>query len=332
MKLKHLIIALLFILFGNSCTDKKAGRDNEEVPEKDPVSGNIEHIAGDYISNGYLHRDKGYDWMVASITPIKDKDAYILIRSRADKKRPTCTFEGIGTLLDASKLAVDIEGRRVLFKFKENTMDITTENEEDLDYLMYFCSGGGNFAGKYEKLNAPLDEGQLKPSGYNQSLSLQGVTFDIHASDQGSLNLLRIIPSGLEADNRPVIHEIEGNVTNAEIEDLNSDGSPEVLVYITSAGSGSYGTIIGYSVNNKKTLSQIYLPPITDDRGLSRGYMGHDDFAIVETSLARRFPIYKEGDSNNNPSGGMRQIQYRLADGDNSRVFEVVDVYEYTPN
>jgi len=170
---------------------------------------------------------------------------------------------------------------------------------------------------------------QLEPSGYNQSLSLQGITFDIHASQQGSMNILFIRPSGLENENRSVIHEIDGYVTNAEIEDLNSDGSPEILVYITSAGSGSYGSVIGYSVNNRKSMSQIYFPPITENSEISKGYMGHDEFAIVETSFAQRFPIYKKGDTNSDPTGGMRQVQYKLVDGEASRVFKVDKVLEF---
>jgi len=59
------------------------------------------------------------------------------------------------------------------------------------------------------------------------------------------------------------------------------------------------------------------------------GYMGHDEFAIVETSLVRRFPIYKTGDSNSNPTGGTRQIQYKLKDGEGSRVFEIHKITVY---
>ena len=125
------------------------------------------------------------------------------------------------------------------------------------------------------------------------------------------------------------MHEIDGNVSNVEIEDLNSDGSPEVLVYITSAGSGSYGSVIGYSVNNKKSMSQIYFPPIADNPEISKGYMDHDEFAIIETTFAQRFPIYREGDTNSNPTGGIRQVQYKLVEGEASRIFEVDKVLEF---
>lgn len=44
--------------------------------------------------------------------------------------------------------------------------------------------------------------------------------------------------------------------------------------------------------------------------------MGHDEFQVVENSLVRRFPIYKDGDSNAKPSGKMRQLQYKLKAGE----------------
>lgn len=74
-----------------------------------------------------------------------------------------------------------------------------------------------------------------------------------------------------------------------------------------------YGKLIGYSVNDGKSVSQVHLPEISGNKEVDIGYMGHDEMAIVENSFCQRFPIYKDGDSNTNPTGGMRQIQYKLA-------------------
>jgi hypothetical protein len=142
-------------------------------------------------------------------------------------------------------------------------------------------------------------------------------------------NQLLIQPSGLAIDNTKVVKDIEGTVTNAEIGDLNNDGFPEVLVYITSDGSGSYGTVIGYSVNNGKSMSEIFMPNIDDNPKASKGYMGHDEFAIVENSFCQRFKTYNPEDTNSNPTGKMRQIQYKLKDGENSRVFVVDKIIEF---
>ena len=76
-------------------------------------------------------------------------------------------------------------------------------------------------------------------------------------------------------------------------------------------------------------MSLVYLPSISDAPELSSGYMGHDEFAMVESTLVRRFPIYLTGDSNAAPTGGTRQIQYKLVDGEASRRLEVDKVIDY---
>ena len=50
-------------------------------------------------------------------------------------------------------------------------------------------------------------------------------------------------------------------VAGAEVADINWDGSPEIYVYVTSASSGSYGSLVAYLANRRKSLSEIHLPP-----------------------------------------------------------------------
>ena len=152
--------------------------------------------------------------------------------------------------------------------------------------------------------------------GFDKVLTLQGITFHVQASNEGSLNQLTITPSGLEIVNDVIKQEIDGSVTGAEVADINADGSPEIYVYVNSAGSGSYGSLVAYSANNKKSLSEINLAPLEHDKKNSVGYMGHDEFTIIENSFARRFPIYNESDANCCPKGGMRQLQYKLVPGE----------------
>jgi hypothetical protein len=98
--------------------------------------------------------------------------------------------------------------------------------------------------------------------------------------------------------------------------DLDGDSWPEIYVYVSSAGSGSYGSLVAYAVNNGKSISPIYLPPLEQTEEALPGYMGHDEFAVVENRLVRRFPVYNDGDTNANPTGGTRQVQYRLIKGE----------------
>lgn len=162
-------------------------------------------------------------------------------------------------------------------------------------------------------------------TAFKKTVSYKTISFDITKSG----DTLSIQPSGFESDNTKVIKTIEGTVSNIEVDDINADGSPELMIYITSSGSGSYGTALGFSGNNNKSMSEITIPTITDNPKANKGYMGHDEFAIVENTFVQRFPIYKDGDSNSKPTGRMRQIQYKLKNGEASKVFVIDKIIEY---
>ena len=164
-----------------------------------------------------------------------------------------------------------------------------------------------------------------KTNGFDEQYELEGITFHVTCANEGSLNQLEIAPGGLEIDNSVIKQEVDGSVTGAEAADLNGDGSPEIYVYVNSAGSGSYGSLVAHSANNKKSLSPIYLPPLEEDAVNSKGYMGHDQFSVVENSLSRRFPVYKTGDSNAQPTGGTRQLQYTLIAGEAGWQLQLTD-------
>ena len=145
---------------------------------------------------------------------------------------------------------------------------------------------------------------------------LQDVTFQVESPNAGSINQVTISAKTPGGTLEPIVAEADGTITNVEVEDLNADGYPEIYVYVNSAGSGSYGSLIGYASNQNKSLSPIYLPPIEDDPTDAEGYMGHDEFAVAEGTFVRRFPLYGANDTNAAPSGGMRQIQYKLEAGE----------------
>src|SRR6187549_24732 len=156
---------------------------------------------------------------------------------------------------------------------------------------------------------------------FQKSLQFKGISFDISTKGNGSLRQLVIQPKGFEETNKSVELEINGKVTDAQVADLNTDGFPELLIFTQSAGSGSYGNVIAFSANGVKSMSQVYFPPANENSKLNKGYMGHDTFLINESTLVQEFPIYKEGDPNSDPTGGIRRIQYKLVNGEASRKF-----------
>jgi hypothetical protein len=155
------------------------------------------------------------------------------------------------------------------------------------------------------------------------------LVFNISATNSGSINKLIVGTSGLEADNLQFKAEIDGTAYKTEIADLDSDGWPEIYIYVSSAGSGSYGSLVAYAVNNGKSMTPVYLAPVADNAAARDGYMGHDEFAVVENRLVQRFPIYLQGDTNAAPSGGMRQLQYRLNRGEAGWLLAIDKIVEY---
>jgi len=167
------------------------------------------------------------------------------------------------------------------------------------------------------------------PSRFQQTLTLQGVTFTLTCDNDSSINQLSIVPAGLEIDNTAITQDVDGQVVGAEVADLDANGSPELYVYVRSAGSGSYGSLVAYAANNRKSLSGISLPPVAENATIAKGYLGHDEFAVVENRLVQRFPVYRDDDTNAKPTGGTRQVQYKLVPGEAGWRLAVDRVVEY---
>lgn len=165
-------------------------------------------------------------------------------------------------------------------------------------------------------------------STFDRVLELQGIRFHVTSSNSSSINKLQIEFAGLEIENPLLEKMIDGTVTGAEVADLNLDGSPEVYVYVSSAGSGSYGTLVAYSSNRLKSISGIYLPSLNDYKVASKGYMGHDTFSVEGNSLVRRFPVYLDSDINSKPTGGIRRLEYELVPGDDGWILRLEKIID----
>ena len=151
---------------------------------------------------------------------------------------------------------------------------------------------------------------------YSKSLEMNGISFDIVATG----NELTVTPSGLEASNSALTTELTGTITSAELGDLNADGWPEVAVFTRSNDENKKGNAHVFSVLNGKSLSMVYLPPMEDNKDLTNGYVGGDEFAIVENTLIRRFIL---------TDGSSRQLQYKMQEGENMRSLYVDKIVEY---
>lgn len=326
---KHIIFTVFIVnllLFSGCKFDEKNPLDASQTEPEEEVS--FTSIYGNYVDGSYAQRNEGYDWVGVRVKNGNEGQIEVQVRSRADKKRPTCTFDVTAYMISDSTYQAMVDGKQVLFNFANQKLTISTEPQDE-NVLYFYCSGGATLAGTYSKIEEDLDVSQVDKTSFSKVLRLQDVGFNISSIEKGENITLTIMPFGLTEDNREVTHNIYGQVVGAEVEDLNSDGSPEIVVYTQSDGSGSYGDVIGYSVNNKKSMSQIYFPPTAENNNINQGYMGHDEFTLVETYLVQRFPVYNPQDSNAEPTGGIRQISYKLKDGENGRYFDISSVSEF---
>jgi hypothetical protein len=165
-------------------------------------------------------------------------------------------------------------------------------------------------------------------AGFDQTLTLQGIAFHVMATDSSSMNRLTIAPTGLTGGDDRIEQEIDGRVSGVEVADLNGDGAPEIYIFVNSAGSGSYGSLVAFSADDKASLVPIHLPEITDIVEAAPGYMGHDRFAVDVGALVQRFPIYRDSDANNEPTGGSREVRFTLAPGESGWVLAVERVID----
>ena len=126
-----------------------------------------------------------------------------------------------------------------------------------------------------------------------------------------------MIPPGLPNEFNETQNINNQTVVNAEVDDLDTDGSPELVVY--TKDSSNKENVYAYSVNNKKSMSAVYFQPTVENNKINLGYKGQDRFTLMEGNLVQRFPIFE----NNVETKKVRQVTYKLLNGEASKKFEV---------
>ncbi len=159
---------------------------------------------------------------------------------------------------------------------------------------------------------------QAKP--FMKLLELQDHSFEVNAIQEGDTTTITMKSSGPDTNFEPVEAQIQGVVTDAEIEDLNSDGFPEVYIYAVAISEKKEGILVAYSSNQGKSLSQISVPALETVEGAADGYTGGDEFRVVETTVVQRYPVGE---------GKTRQIQWKLEPGEATWVLVADKVTEY---
>ncbi|WP_153797914.1 hypothetical protein [Foetidibacter luteolus] len=143
-------------------------------------------------------------------------------------------------------------------------------------------------------------------------------------------NDVSIKPVGFENTVRDVTIPVRGRVNKTEVDDLNADGFPELLLYVYSGEGGAYGTVLAITSEKNQGMRPIYFPDILDDQKLKEGYRGQDHFMLLEGMLIRRFPVFNTSDTANiKPTGVTRGIQYNIVSDENGQLkFKILRSYE----
>lgn len=196
-------------------------------------------------------------------------------------------------------------------------------------YLMRNAARRNEVANYSLSLNLGAPDASKGGRPFDQTLELQGIVFHVTDESIDGSRAIRISPQGLEIDNSAMTHPLNGDIARAEVADLDRDGSPEIYVFVRSPGRGLPGELVAYAANRKKSLSAIYLPPVSEDPTIAKGYRGEDEFAVVENTLVQRFALYDSAEASAGRTGKMREIQYRLMPGEAGWILRRQKVTEY---
>ena len=174
-----------------------------------------------------------------------------------------------------------------------------------MKYLFFILFAGLSFFGSsnaqvlVNKIDSTLKNGKV---GYHVICKNKNI-------DQ---NELTIRPVGFESGAREAGFMIRGRVTKAQIDDLNNDGYPDLVLYIYSDSNAIFGSVYAIISSGNKSMIPCTLPDAMINGKINTGYKGHDEFSLLEGYLMQKFPIYKPGDDKNKPTGGTRSVLYKM--------------------
>lgn len=181
-------------------------------------------------------------------------------------------------------------------------------------------------------LTAGIVTAQAQARRMDTTVKIGRVGYRVSSNNRNAeKNDASINPIGFENQVRDFSIEIKGRLKKAEIDDLNNDGFPDLVLYIFSGDSLQKGNVIGISSEKNQSVVPILFPDILDDQKLKEGYKGFDEFTLIEGMLVRRFPVYTTDSTDAKPTGKIRQVQYRVVPGERNMLkFKVIRTYEYT--
>jgi hypothetical protein len=145
---------------------------------------------------------------------------------------------------------------------------------------------------------------------FSKEVSYDNIKFQVSSPGSVSGNSFTVTPSGLSASNNPIKENIQGQVVDVQADDMDGDNSPEIAVIVENTSDEKRKAYV-YSTFNRKSFGGVNFVDVTDASKLA-GYQGGDEYAFIENTFIRRFPLYEGGQK----TGKTRQFQFKMKAGE----------------
>ena len=165
---------------------------------------------------------------------------------------------------------------------------------------------------------------------YDSTMKIGEAGYRVSCSNKKpDANELYVKPLGFDHEARGLGFFVKGYVKGCEVDDMNDDGYPDLLVYVYSGPDDAFGAVVAFGSDQNKKIVPFPLPDVVLNGKINEGYRGHDHFSLMEGSLLDKFPIYKQGDEKDKPTGGYRIVQYKMtSNGQGGFQFVMLRFYE----
>jgi hypothetical protein len=120
---------------------------------------------------------------------------------------------------------------------------------------------------------------QVSFTKIDSTLKIGKVGYRVECKNKNvDVNQLTVRPIGFDGSAREVNFPLRGRLLKAEIDDLNNDGYPDLVLYIYTDSAATFGTVYVFLSEANKSITGCVLPDAMMDGKINTGYKGHDQF------------------------------------------------------
>ena len=184
---------------------------------------------------------------------------------------------------------------------------------------LYINLSGGN------KFITDTTYPEIKP----QTFTLKtGKSFTVlQAQESDYLYDVWIIGNGFSGKADTILLDELEHIDTIIIADINNDSFEELYFFTHGFLPGAYGHVFGITSDRDISYKEINFPDLKPEEinkgGIFEGYNGKDVYIIRNNTLERVFPVYKPGDTYENPTGGKKTIYYTIEKTSNGYFYKI---------